>query len=255
MESAFKGAMPYWGWSGSPLIVGNMVFLEPGGNGSSRAAVDKLTGRIFWQSGTDPVAYSSPVIFSNPAMRSVAVLNASGLVGINPRNGSELFRHAWKTPNDVNAAIPLHHDGRFFVGTGYKTGLVMLDAKTGPVWSHPEIQLHFQSPLLFNGHIYLVSGDNDNTGTLQCLDWNTGTVKWKQPTGGNRGSVIAAGGKLIIVTEPGEVILADASPDGYHELGRVHELSKRVWAAPAFSDKRLFIRNNAGSLVCLDLAP
>jgi hypothetical protein len=28
-----------------------------------------------------------------------------------------------------------------------------------------------------------------------------------------------------------------------------------VWAAPAFSDRRLFVRNNAGLLVCLDLTP
>jgi hypothetical protein len=39
----FKGIQPHWGWSGSPLVVKNMLVVEPGGNGSSRAAVAKLT--------------------------------------------------------------------------------------------------------------------------------------------------------------------------------------------------------------------
>ena len=115
----FKGIQPHWGWGGSPLVVGNMIVIEPGGNGSSRAAVDKMTGRVFWQSGSDPAAYASPILFANAAMRGVALFNASGLVGINPRNGTELFRYEWKTANDVNASIPVHRDGRFFLGSAY----------------------------------------------------------------------------------------------------------------------------------------
>src|SRR5436190_21494208 len=33
LETAFKGIMPRWGWAGSPLVLGNMVVVEPGGNG------------------------------------------------------------------------------------------------------------------------------------------------------------------------------------------------------------------------------
>jgi len=255
MEREFKGAMPYWGWSGSPLVVGNMLIIEPGGNGSSRAAVDKLTGKVFWQSGTDPVAYASPVIFSNPAMRGVALVNANGLVAINPRDGSELFRHEWKTPHDVNAAIPVHRDGKFLLSSGYDTGLAQVAPGTGEVWTTRKIMMQFQSPVLYQDHLYLISGDNKQSGTLQCLDWATGTVKWKQSVGGNRGNVIIAADKLIAVTEGGEVILAAASPAGFQELGRVQALSARVWAAPAFSNQRILVRNNAGSVVCLDLTP
>jgi len=255
LETDFKGIMPRWGWAGSPLVVGNMLVIEPGGNGSSRAAVDKLTGKIFWQSGTDPAGYASPVIFSGPEMRGVALFNSSGLVAINPRDGSELFRHAWKTDHGVNAAMPIHKDGRFFLGSGYKHGITLIDAKTGPVWENNKIMLHFQSPVLFEDHLYFVSGDNSSQAGIHCLEWATGAVKWSQSVPGQRGNVIVAGGKLIVLTDQGEVILADASPAAYNELGRLQPLSKQAWPAPAFSEKRLFVRNNAGTLVCLDLNP
>lgn len=255
LEANFKGAMPFWGWAGSPLIVGNMLVVEPGGNGSSRAAVDKLTGKLFWQSGTDPAAYASPVIFSGPAMRGVALFNANALVGINPRDGTELFRHEWKTPNDVNAAIPLHRDGQFFIGSGYEKGVALISPKSGVAWKSTNIMLQFQSPVLHSDHIYLVSGQSHSQGRLQCLEWATGHEKWAHPVSGDRGQIIIAAGKLIVATEKGEVILADANPAAYKELGRTQPLPARVWAAPAFSDRRLFLRNNAGTLVCLDLNP
>lgn len=255
LETAFKGLMPHWGWNGSPLVVGNMVIVEPGGNGSSRAAVDKLTGRIFWQSGTDPAGYSSPIIFSGPEMRGVALFNVSGLIGINPRNGSELFRQPWKTSFDVNAVTPVHRDGRFFIGSGYGSGIALIDPRSGPVWRNEKIMLQFQSPVLFEDHLYFVSGENKTSARIQCVEWSTGTVKWTAGAGQERGHVIIAGGKLICATQQGEVILADADPAEYRELGRFQAVPATVYAAPAFSDHRLFVRNNAGALACMDLKP
>lgn len=251
----FKGTPPHWGWAGNPLVVGNMVIVEPGGNGSSRAAVDKMSGKIFWQSGNDPVAYASPIIFAGPDMRGAALFNASGLVCVNPRTGAEIFRQAWKTDFGVNAARPLHRDGRFFLSAGYKHGIAMVDIKSGIVWENKDIMLHFQSPVLFEDHLYFISGDNASEAKLQCLEWATGTVKWGRKVLGNRGGVIVAGGKLLALTEPGELILAEASPAGFKEWGRVQELGGKSWAPPAFSDRRLYIRNNAGMIVCLDLRP
>jgi len=254
LETAFKGIMPHWGWSGSPLVVGNMLIVEPGGNGSSRAAVDKLTGKVFWQSGTDPVSYASPVIFSGPSLRGVALFNASGLVGINPRDGTELFRHAWKTNFDVNAVIPVHRDGKFFIGSAYGTGIALIDAQSGPVWKNKKLMIHFQNPVLYGDHLYFVSGENKIGAALQCLEWATGEVKWGAPVGKERGHLIIVGGKLILITQQGELVLANASPDGYAELGRLQALPADVYAAPSFSDRRLFLRNNAGTLVCLDMS-
>lgn len=255
LESDFKGTQPRWGWAGNPLVLGNMVILEPGGNGSSRVALDKLTGKVFWQSGNDAAAYANPVIFAGAEMRGAALFNASGLVCVNPRTGEELFRYEWKTDFGVNAPTPIHKDGKFLLCSGYNHGMALVDIKSGPVWEKKDVMMQFQSPVLYEGNLYLLSGDKGNKAKLQCFDWNSGAVKWSQNMRGSRGSVIVAGGKLIAVSEEGEVILAEAGPEAFKELGRVQAVTGTTWAVPAFSDKRLFVRNNEGTLVCLDLNP
>ena len=260
LETDFKGVKPRWGWAGSPLVVGNMLIVEPGGNGSSVAALDKLTGATFWQRGSDPAAYGSPVIFSAPSlMRGVALFNETGLVGINPKNGAELFRQAWKTDFGVNAGLPLQADGRFFLCTGYGMGAGLVDLTSGAprlAWKSGEATAQFQSGVLLDGNVYLVSGDSSTKSELKCIDFATGAVRWSERVGtGKIGHVIAAGGRLIVTPDSGEVLLVEASPKAYRELGSIHPLTGKVWAAPAFSDSRLFIRNNGGTFICLDLKP
>lgn len=257
LEADFKGVRPRWGWSGSPLVVGNMLIIEPGGNGTSVAALEKTTGKTLWQKGSDPAAYAAPMIFSTPKLRGVALFNASGLVGINPTNGDELFRQAWKTDYDVNASQPIHRNGQFFLCTGYGAGAGLAQIGTGSSslkWRSKAATAQFQSGVLVGSEVYLVSGDNSTKSELKCLDFDTGAVRWSRRVGtGNNGHVIAVGGKLIVVPDSGDVILAEASPSGFKEIGATHALPGRVWAPPAFSDGRLFVRNNLGTLVCLDL--
>lgn len=257
LETDFKGVRPRWGWSGSPLVVGNMLIVEPGGNGASVAALEKTTGKTLWRKGSDPAAYAAPTIFSSGKLRGVALFNASGLVGINPTNGDELFRQEWKTDYDVNASQPIHKDGQFFLCTGYGAGAGLAQVSAGSSslkWRSKAAMAQFQSGVLVGPEVYLVSGDNSAKSELKCLDFATGAVRWSQRVGtGNNGHVIAVGGKLIVVPDSGDVILAEADPAGFKEIGTTHALPGRVWAPPAFSDGRLFLRNNLGTLVCLDL--
>lgn len=259
LETEFKGLRPRWGWSGSPLVVGNMLIVEPGGNGSSVAALEKTTGKTLWQKGSDPAAYAAPIIFSNAKMRGVALFNASGLVGINPTNGDELFRQPWKTDYDVNASQPIHRDGEFFLCTGYGSGAGLAQVTGGSSnlkWRNKAATAQFQSGVLVGSEVYLVSGESSGKAELKCLDFASGAVKWSQRVGtGSNGQVIAVGGKLIVVPDSGEVLLVEASPAAYKELGSTHALPGRIWAPPAFSGGRLFVRNNNGTLVCLDLRP
>jgi len=178
-------------------------------------------------------------------------------VCVNPRDGTELFRHEWKTDFGVNAPTPIHKDGKFLLCSGYNHGMALVDIRAGVVWEKPEVAMQFQSPVLFEGHLYFISGKNGSKedAKIQCLEWSSGAVKWSHNVKGSHGSVIVAGDKLIALTENGEVILAEASAAGYKELGRIQEMTGETWSAPAFSDRRLFVRNNAGTLVCLDLTP
>jgi outer membrane protein assembly factor BamB len=246
--------MPQWGWVASPFVAGDALVVEPGGSGSSRAAVNKFTGEILWKAGSAPAAFSSPILFDRHGSAGIALFNAGGLVAISPGDGAEIFRQPWKTSFNVNAIIPVHRDGKFFIGSAYGKGIALVSPAEGLIWKSP-ISLHFQNPVLYGEHLYFVGGEAEQPAVLQCLEWATGKVCWERSIGRERGHLIVVDGKLIIITQDGELILADASPAACRERGRFQAVAKRVFAAPAFSDRRLFVRNNDGTLLCYDMTP
>src|SRR5438093_390618 len=105
-QTDFGARIPKWGFATSPLVDGELLVVEMGGRGTSVLAFNKATGQDVWKAGNDRAAYSSPVTFILDRQRGVAVLTASALVGLNLKDGKELWRFPWKTSFDVNAATP-----------------------------------------------------------------------------------------------------------------------------------------------------
>jgi outer membrane protein assembly factor BamB len=81
----------------------------------------------------------------------------------------------------------------------------------------------------------------------------TGAVKWsrKDPA---FGSLIMADGKLIVLSDKGELLVAEASPSAFTPLARAKVLSGVCWTPPALADGRLYLRNAKGEVRCLELA-
>jgi outer membrane protein assembly factor BamB len=104
----------------------------------------------------------------------------------------------------------------------------------------------------YDDHVYLV----DSNGILKCVDWNTGETKWNQRGFDERGTLMAADGKLIIQTgAAGDLIIVDADPAGYRELRRtrVFDVDGPTFTAPVLANSRIFCRSYAGAIVCLEL--
>ena len=105
---------------------------------------------------------------------------------------------------------------------------------------------YFATSVLVAGYLY---GFNNNK--LTCLDFRTGKPRWK--TGGfNRGSLIAADGKLIVLGEAGKLALVEASPDAYRKISEFQFCDERTWTVPTLAGGRLFVRNEK-ELACFRL--
>lgn len=241
---------PTWGYAGSPLVEQNMVITEVGGAGSSVVAFDKLTGKELWKTGNDQVAYSSIVAFDHKGRRCLAVFSAAGIAGRNAQDGTELWRHPWKTSYDVNAATPIVIDDKVFVGSGYGKGGALIqfsDSKPKVLWSTKKMRNHVATCILRDGHLY---GFDENS--LRCLSLETGESKWEENKYG-KGSLFLAGEKFLIFSDRGRVATAELSPAGCNEISGFQVLSGReTWAIPVLANGRLYCR--AGKdLVCLDV--
>jgi outer membrane protein assembly factor BamB len=113
--------------------------------------------------------------------------------------------------------------------------------------------------ILWDGHLYGI----DNTGTdlqendngrskLKCLALATGEEKWVRENLG-WSNLILFDGKLIILRQVGELVIAEATPDGFKEFTRAKVLDGRSWTVPALANGRLYCRNNGGRVICLKM--
>src|SRR5205823_804519 len=77
----FKAKNLFFGMSCSPIVDGDKVFVNVGGEGASIVAFKKDTGEVAWKSGSDPTSYASPILEGAGKDRQLIFLTAKGLVG------------------------------------------------------------------------------------------------------------------------------------------------------------------------------
>lgn len=238
-------AKPSWGFSGSPTILGRALFLNVGSHGT---AVDAATGKVVWKSGGDAAGYASVIPLGGAKNASLLVFAKDALVGVDAASGKKLWSFPWTTDHGVNAADPIMMGNQVFISSGYNYGCGLVDISGGQpkeVWRNKNMKNHFNACVLIDGHLY---GFDDSN--LKCIDWKTGAVKWDKG-GLGKGSLAAVNGKLVILSERGELVIAEATPSAFTEVSRTQALSFKCWSSPAIADGRIYVRNDKGTLVCL----
>jgi outer membrane protein assembly factor BamB len=242
---------PEYGYSSSPLIVGDLLFVHPGGRkGNSVAALAKRDGRVVWQALDDRIGWATPVYIRFSGEPQVVYFTGQGAVGVSPTDGTFRWRYDWKTDFDINAATPVYADGCLFLSSNYGSGGVLLRLKEKDypevVWKSRAMENHFATSVLYKGHLYGFSGSR-----LRCVEFKTGAVKWDKG-GLSKGSLLVADGRLIVLGEQGQLVLAEATPAGYRERARWRALDGTCWSVPVLADGRLYVRNEK-RLLALDL--
>ncbi|MBI5385649.1 MAG: PQQ-like beta-propeller repeat protein [Verrucomicrobia bacterium] len=244
--------VPTWGFASSPVVEGELLIVNVGTHG---AAVNKATGKPVWTTGKAAAGYSSAVPFDAGGQRAVAFLAAREVVAVEAKTGQLLWQHPWKTEWDVNAADPVLDGGKVFISSSYGSGCALVQFSVKPpreLWRNKDMQTHFNSAVLVGGHLYGVDGEAGKPAFFKCLDWQTGAVKWSEK-GFGLGAVTAADGKLILLSEKGELVIAEASPAAFKPLARAQVLGGKCWTAPVLSNGRVYCRNSTGDLVCVDV--
>ena len=82
----FGGSTPYWGYSESPLIVGDRIIINAGGRRSALVAVNKATGAALWQQPGDVAGYSSPMLLRTGSLQQVVFFTAERVLAVDPRD-------------------------------------------------------------------------------------------------------------------------------------------------------------------------
>ncbi len=258
-SKANEGTATRRGNNGSGVIDGSRIILPVGGTkGASLVCCDKLTGKVLWRAGDDEAAYSSFMVATLAGVRQVVAFTADALLGADMATGKILWRVPLKTNAKRHAASPVILGDRVVVNS-HSIGLVCFEIskaadglKATQAWANTDLLINLATPVAVGGFLYTQGAHGD----FVCVDARTGVVNWTQAGfgGGKKdyASTIAAGDKLLVLSESGQLVLLAANPEKYTELGRL-QVCGNTWSFPAYAGGKLFVRDGR-QLLCLDLA-
>lgn len=247
----FKGKNIAWALAESVLIDGEHLICCPGGRDGSVVALDKKTGETVWAApGTgQATSYASPALVVHEGRRMVLTMNAEALLAVDADTGALLLQYPHKTEYDVNALMPVYHDGCIFISSGYGSGseLVRLTADGDKVaaqrvWKQKQLDNHHGGVILLDGYIY----GSSSRGKWICLDWKTGDVKYST-AGVGKGSVTFADGMLYTFSENRKMGLVRPGPDAHEVVSQFMVPSGgpgKSWAHPVVCGGRLYLRHS-----------
>jgi hypothetical protein len=261
LTKEYKTPLGYFGVGASPVVEQNLVLINVGGKNAGIVAFDLDNGKEAWRATDDPPSYSSPVVCTVGDKRLAVFFTRTGAVVLNPKTGDVLYKQKWRARIDasVNAATPLIIGDQAFFSASYETGALLLKLRPNgaeEVWTDEKIMSNqYNTCIYHDGHLYGFDGRQDSriAPTLRCVELKTKKIRWQQEEFGN-GTMVLADGRLIILTEKGELCLVQATPEAFRETARYRLLDATPSRAQiALSGGRLFARDQK-KLVCVNLA-
>jgi outer membrane protein assembly factor BamB len=242
--------LPGWQIAGSPLVAGDLLVLNVGTAG---LALNKKNGEVVWENGMDTCGYATPVPYTMDSQACFAIFGKQSVMGVAAKDGKKLWEFEWKTKYDVNAADPIVAGNQVFISSGYNRGcaLIQLDgAEANEVWQSKVLRNQMNCSVLWKGHVY-----GFDEALLKCIDLQDGTEKWSERSLGKGSLIMSADGRMIIMSDKGELVTAKADPSGFTVLTRTQLLPRgKCWTTPALANGKIYARNAIGDAACVDVS-
>ena len=248
--------IPGWGFSSSPLVVGDVVVVATSG---VLAAYDRSTGDSRWVSkAAGGGSYSSPHRATIDGVTQILLMAGGGVRSVAPADGTLLWEHQWPGAPIVQPALVA--DGGVLISTAGAAGALgtrRLAVAHGPAgwkveerWTSNRLKPYFNDFVVHKGHAYGFDGF-----ILASMDLADGARKWKGGRYGHGQLVLLPDQDLLlVVSEDGELALVAATPDRFTELARVPAIEGKTWNHPVLVGNVLLVRNGE-EMAAFRLAP
>ena len=243
----FAGRNIKWHNATSPLLDGDKIYVGGGGANQSFIAFAKDTGKVIWKSGDEEITHATPVLTSIDGRKQVIFFTQFGLVSVDAGTGEEVWRRKFQFAVST-AASPIPDGNLVYCSAGYGVGAGLFQVNEGSkverIWlKKNKLMNHWSTPVVHDGHLYgIFEFKKYGKAPLNCVELKTGEIKWSK-RGFGPGNCILVDGKLLVLSDAGELVIVRADSDEYEELSRTEVLKGKCWSTPAYSDGRVFVRS------------
>jgi enterochelin esterase-like enzyme/outer membrane protein assembly factor BamB len=251
------GTKPWYGFSSSPVVAeGVLVVGLGGGEGKAIAGFDGATGALLWTVGDKDINYQSPVVATLGGRQQVLAADQEMLYGIDAKTGATLWSYAHQGDERAMGGgtlipMPAGDDRLFMLHQNDTSAMLQVTAKddgyeVAELWTTEGIRRSYVQPVIHKGSIY---GMNNRIFT--CIDAATGETRWRSREPGD-GFPTLVGDHLVIITKPGTLHIAEASPEAYREVARLELFKDHSWSTVSYAEGSLYARS-MGELARIDL--
>jgi outer membrane protein assembly factor BamB len=251
------GRLPKWGACATPLLVDDLLIVNPGGPQASLVALDARTGRHRWKSPGSPAAYASFIAATLGGRRQIVGYDEFSLGGWDPKTGERLWKLVPPVAGDFNVPTPLVVEENLFVATenngarlyGFDAGGRILP---NPIGTYADLAPDTATPVCARGRVfgaYLGLHCLDARHRLQCL-WRA-----EDKAGDEHASLFASDDRVLLVALNGELLLLAADAGRFEVLSRLRLFADDadIYSHPALVGAKLYVRG-ADSVCCFDLS-
>ncbi len=253
-----------WNNGASPLVVGDLLFLNSSIPNRTLTALRIADGTTAWAKETDPNTHATPCFARLAGVPQVIFLTMRGLVGVLPETGAIQWRYSFTPSSTSTAATPLVAGDLVYASCAYgkgawttrviKNGENFLATQT-KFQQATEYQNHWATPVAHEDALYSIV-ERGADRSLTCYDLAGRNNRWRVETVGSASpgyaSLIKAGDTLVVLTESGELVLVKPGTT-YQEIDRFKALNAYCWNQPTVAGGRLFARSSS-EIVALDVA-
>jgi outer membrane protein assembly factor BamB len=257
------GKRPVYGYTQSPLIVENRIFLDLGcaeEKTGSTVALDAATGEVKWRAGSGEAGYSSARVLERDGKRYVAMFKGQALDVFDPADGRVIWSHKTTARDFTNSQTPVFVGHRILVSNTGTDLAKLLDWDAGDtpnvheVWSHKQFAMLFNNPIVTAGTLFAFNEKRRGHVEFTAIDAATGESRWVSDAA-PLGTFILADGSWIFLSREGEAVLAPASATELKPTGRFQAVEGKCYATPTLANGRLYVRSNEGVVNAYDLRP
>ncbi len=243
IDETLGAPAPPYGFATSPAVVdGALVVAIGAGEGRAVCGLDTVSGEERWCTGSDPIAYQSPVVTGSPPR--VIVPTDRHFEAVEAAGGDRiwLMKHIAEVRDGYAEAVPV--DDELLVmyylshAAAYRITSAPLGIQVREVWRTQELGRNLSPPVVFDDRLIGFRVDS-----LVSVDLLSGERQWTEEGDAGRG-LLRVDDLLVIWEKGGRLRLARPERDGVLDVAVLETGLAGSHTSPSLADGRIFVRNH-----------